>query len=82
MAPGALRGNRAALGCGGDGRDGETGRRKGLKIPWAQAHVGSTPTPGMALSIVISTIVIGFYDNIMTVRQRVAARSCRISPGV
>jgi hypothetical protein len=26
--------------------DGETGRRKGLKIPRPQGHVGSIPTPG------------------------------------
>ena len=28
------------------GPDGETGRRKGLKIPRPQGHVGSIPTPG------------------------------------
>ena len=26
--------------------DGETGRRKGLKIPHPQGYVGSSPTPG------------------------------------
>src|SRR5690606_8871963 len=31
---------------GRDGPDGETGRRKGLKIPRPQGHVGSIPTPG------------------------------------
>src|SRR5437660_642196 len=28
------------------GRDGGTGRRAGLKIPWASARAGSTPAPG------------------------------------
>jgi hypothetical protein len=28
------------------GPDGETGIRKGLKIPRPQGHVGSIPTPG------------------------------------
>jgi hypothetical protein len=31
-------------------RDGEIGRRKGLKIPWAKAHAGSIPAPGIDLA--------------------------------
>jgi hypothetical protein len=36
---------------GGSGRDGGTGRRAGLKIPWASAREGSTPSPGTDRSL-------------------------------
>ena len=31
-------------------RGGETGRRRGLKIPWGKPRVGSRPTPGTEVS--------------------------------
>lgn len=31
----------------GSGSGGETGRREGLKIPWAKAHAGSIPAPSI-----------------------------------
>ena len=34
------------MGSLGPRRDGGTGRRAGLKIPWASAREGSTPSPG------------------------------------
>src|SRR5204863_468232 len=32
-------------------RDGEIGRREGLKIPWGQPHPGSNPGPGTRWSV-------------------------------
>ncbi len=37
---------RGRMGSLGPRRDGGTGRRAGLKIPWASAREGSTPSPG------------------------------------
>ena len=39
-------GTRGRMGSLGPRRDGGTGRRAGLKIPWASAREGSTPSPG------------------------------------
>jgi histidine triad (HIT) family protein len=37
------------------GRDGEIGRRTGLKIPRWQHHVGSSPTPGTIWMVLMDT---------------------------
>src|SRR5690606_14674906 len=42
---------------GRDGPDGETGRRKGLKIPRPQGHVGSIPTPGTRCVYTVRTLL-------------------------
>ena len=39
-------GTHGRMGSLGPRRDGGTGRRAGLKIPWASAREGSTPSPG------------------------------------
>ena len=36
------------------------GRRRGLKIPWEQSHVGSSPTPGTGCKVLKGRELGGF----------------------
>ena len=49
------------------GRDGGTGRRAGLKIPWASARAGSTPAPGTKNYL---------HDEPMPIRRGTAFSAC------